>query len=125
MIRSRILVRTAAWAAWAAMLMATLAPAVSHALAARDGTWWAEVCSAQGARRLPAGSGPALPDPSALQAPCGYCTAPATDVAVPQPETAWRAPDVGSTVVSCRGSCLPNATARWSFSQPRAPPAQR
>lgn len=123
MIRRRILVRFAAWAAWVAMLMASLAPAVSHALAARDGAWWAEVCSAQGARRLPVGTDPALPDPSAPASACGYCTATGTDLAVIQPGSAWQVLRFGSAEATASGSRPSVAADLWPSGQPRAPPA--
>jgi hypothetical protein len=112
-----------------AILMASLAPSVSHALGPTRGASWIEVCSAQGAkwvqgdssdpRSNESGSAPAA---AHLLDHCPYCS-------VPMP--AWGLPPAHEVVPLALGpeDELPPAFLAahrtphaWVTAQPRAPP---
>jgi hypothetical protein len=86
MLRSRLFHRLATWAAFVAVLMAALAPALSHALASRGDAGWVEVCTAEGSRWVQGSGGPGEPAaPAGAHAldHCGYCTLHTDDPALP------------------------------------------
>ena len=124
MLRSRLFVRLATWAAFVAILMAALAPTLSHALASRGDAGWVEVCTAEGSRWVQ-GSGPGEPAaPAGTHAldHCGYCTLHNDDPALP---TAGQQAEA----VPAAAHALPIAFLRaartahaWVSAQPRAPP---
>jgi len=107
----------AIWLACCAMLMAALAPSVSHLLAA-SGPPVAPICGE-------AASGHAHRDGGALASllvDCGYCTMQADLPALP-PLPAWRAAlvDLVRIVVPVVAH-HPAPAFRWRGIQPRAPP---
>jgi Protein of unknown function (DUF2946) len=114
------------WIAVLAILMAALAPSTSHALGAKSGALWIEVCTSAGAKWVqPDGSFtdqvPVSGDAHLFEH-CPYCSLHASDLAIP-PE-----PVVQALVISSSG-LVPTAflvAARtlhaWTSAQPRAPP---
>ena len=126
MLRHRLFIRLATWAAFVAVLMAALAPAVSHALASRGDAGWVEVCTAEGSRWVQGSGGP-----GESQAPagahaldhCGYCTLhtdePALPTAGPRTEPVPAATHA-LPIAFLRAARTAHA---WVSAQPRAPPA--
>ncbi|MDB5805399.1 MAG: hypothetical protein JWN73_2721 [Betaproteobacteria bacterium] len=117
--------RFAAWLATFAILLAALAPAVSHAMAAvRGGASWVEVCTA---------TGPALVKVAGEQAPvkdsapshfdhCPFCFTHTGAAGLP--------PAVAAVPVVTGATALPELFLRaprplfaWAAAQARAPPA--
>ena len=117
------------WIALVAMLGLGVLPAVSHALARAGGSGdWAEVCSADGLKRVAVEGAPV--EPGGLPAAagidhCPFC-APGTPAAglPPAPLQAWLAP--AAVVAAPPAVRLPPVLAApWAAAQPRAPPASR
>jgi len=115
------------WIALVAMLGMGLLPAVSHALAWAGGSGeWAEVCSADGLKRVAADGAPAGPGglPAAAGTDhCPFCL-PGTPAAgmPPAPLQAGLAPAAlvaGSQAVGQP----PVLAAAWAAARPRGPPA--
>lgn len=117
--------RFAAWLATFAILLAALAPAVSHAMTAvRGGASWVEVCTA---------TGPALVKVAGEQAPvkdsapshvdhCPFCSTHAGAAGLP--------PAAAALPVATGAHALPELFLRaprplfvWAAAQARAPPA--
>jgi Protein of unknown function (DUF2946) len=116
-----------AWLACLSVLLAALAPAVSHGLQARGNAQWAEVCTAAGSAlvRVDATGGdqtaPPLPGSHLLQH-CPYCSLHAPDLALPPaPACALQAAAAGEEAVAPQPSVPPSA-GLWARAQPRAPP---
>ena len=127
--------RLAAWLACFAVLLAALAPSISHAVSALKGNAaWVEVCTAAGTAlvQVPMDQ---TPDQTPDQAPaqpakpmtgehCVFCGSHAGSIALP-------ASDVSLTIPSVSGKDLlptlyyraPRPLFAWSAGQPRAPPA--
>lgn len=124
MLRRYPLIRIAGWAAVVAVLMAALAPAVSHALASRGDVRWTEVCTAEGSRRVqgaPAGkpepqSGSQTPDP------CGFCTLHA-DLAAPPGADGLAEPVPAGQALPIASLGATRVDPARGDAQPRAPPA--
>lgn len=125
MLRSRLFKSLATWAAFVAVVLAAMAPTVSHALASRGDARWVEVCAAEGSRWVQGGG------PGESQAPagahaldhCGYCTLHTQEPVLPT---------VGHEArpIAAAACALPIALLRagssaraWASAQPRAPPA--
>jgi hypothetical protein len=109
-----------------AILMAALAPAISHALAADNTAAWTEVCTASGSKRIQvkAVDREPVPGPADAQAleHCSYCTLQGHVPALPpsQPETAL--PVASGPNPLAAPHVAPQTIAVWQFAQPRAPP---
>lgn len=118
--------KLASWIAIVAVLMASLFPALSHALGQQGrGASWIEVCTAQGSRWVPADAleqsdtGPLVAHPLAH---CPCCVSHAPDLGLPPPSCV-------PVVAAEPGTSHPPAffeAARtlhaWLNAQPRAPP---
>jgi hypothetical protein len=124
MRRLRAQRQPAAWIAVLAILLASLVPSLSHALAAGNAASWVAVCSTKGSTWLlsdadpsPAGSGPAH-----LLEHCPYCTIHAPVLALP--------PSLERTTVKPSHTdgfqsvvrTDPRTDAAWLSAQPRGPP---
>ncbi|HEY8118505.1 MAG TPA: DUF2946 domain-containing protein [Methylophilaceae bacterium] len=57
LISAKVKSKAASWIAIAAVLVASFAPTISNALAAKSKTPWQEICSVQGIKYIPAISG--------------------------------------------------------------------
>ena len=106
-----------------AVLLAALAPTISHALSAQGrGLPWAEVCSA-GSATPPGGKtlgDPASADEAGKPKHCGYCTLTAS---APPPATTGAAPLLRLRSEAVRvafAAAVPAAA--WTSARPRAPP---
>ncbi|MFC5474738.1 DUF2946 domain-containing protein [Paraherbaspirillum soli] len=121
--------RFASWIACFAILLASLAPSISHAIAAaQGGTPWIEICTTGGNKFVPAADGqdPSSPTPAEhgihLEH-CPFCFTHGGSLGLP-PADALTVPAVSGT------SLLPSLFYQsshplfaWSAAQPRAPPA--
>lgn len=115
----------AAWIAICAMLVATLAPALSQAAYRASGdAMWLEICTAYGIEHV-AGAGAAqdpADDAERPVKPCVFCSLFASALPVP-----WGAAGVpaaqGGDVVAAFTLHAPRPRLPWAASRPRAPPA--
>jgi hypothetical protein len=107
-----------------AILLASLAPSLSHALAAGNAASWVAVCSTQGSKWLlsdadpsPGGSGPAH-----VLEHCPYCTIHAPVLALPPllQRTAVEPSHTDGFQSVVRSD--PRTDAAWLSAQPRGPP---
>ncbi len=126
---NRITRCVATWIAMLAILFGAAAPAVSHAIAASQGTLWTEICSAAGIKLVPvaidqvASAGlPAQPD----MAPdhCAFCSlhAESFDLVPAGPLSVLPLPIVRDSYPALYFQS-PRPLAAWTVAQPRAPPA--
>lgn len=127
-MKSRRLNRIAAWLASFAILLAALAPAVSHAMAAvNGGASWVEVCTA---------TGPALVKVSAKQSPvkdaptgvshlehCPFCGTHAGSAGLIPHAIATLAVESSPALLPELYYRAPRPLFVWAAGQPRAPPA--
>jgi len=120
MLMNRTTRGLAAWLAIVAMLLATLAPAVSHALASgSDGT--IEICSVDGPRTISSPDAPAPLPHNALEH-CPYCFTQANSVALPSaPLPMFGAPSGPLAAVAAIAPARPARTVPLA-ARPRAPP---
>jgi hypothetical protein len=123
----RLGLRPLTWIALVAMLGMSLMPAVSHALAWAGGSGdWAEVCSADGLKRVAADGAPAGPGGLPAAAGTGHCPfcLPGTPAAgmPPAPLQSGLAP-AALVAGSPAGRQPPVPAAAWAAAQPRGPPA--
>jgi hypothetical protein len=116
-----------AWIASFAILLATLAPAISHAMAAAHGSSheWSEICTASGAKLVKVGDLPSKPSTHQVShfEHCPFCLGHAGAFGLP-PDNDLRLPSVAGTQI------LPPLFYRahrplfaWAAAQPRAPPS--
>ena len=119
------LLRRAVWVMLAAVLLGTLAPAVSRGLAAAEArAGWVEVCTAGGTKRIPTGdSDPQSPAHAALGDHCGYCRLQSDQpFALPDPP-AQSLPAGGWTQRRpVAAPAVPRGAALWPCPLSRAPP---
>lgn len=121
----RLLRRQLVWIALWAMCFGAIAPTVSRWLAAHDGAFAADICSAHGsgAAGLAGGSDPAQKSPSIVGDDCAYCVlAHHLPVTLPPAATAPAfAVAAGPVRIDVPGATtLPRSVARSH--PPRAPP---
>lgn len=117
----------ASWVAVLALLMAALAPAISHALRTRDGASAIEVCSSLGARWvLPDGSSTDPVPPAGQGHPfehCPYCSLHSQALAIP-PAPAVLTPAIATAeLLPLAFPAAPLTLFAWVGAQPRAPPS--
>jgi hypothetical protein len=126
MRRARRLVT--AWIATCAVLMASLAPALSHALGSTGPATWSEICTSLGPQRVAIDDGAA--GQSAPQAPtqwlehCPYCSLHADSFALPPAPPALPEPLALGPFVAPAFLHADETPSVWASAQPRAPPAQ-
>jgi hypothetical protein len=113
------------WIAVLAILMAALAPAISHALMSGTKASWVEVCTSAGARWVNvAGDADEQPTPAGAHAldHCPYCSLHVDAVDVP----VGPAPTVGAALPSHAPAVARQASPRprhaWASARSRAPP---
>jgi hypothetical protein len=121
--------RLTAWIACFAILLASLAPAVSHALAAagKGGfSLWAEICSAEGPRLQNVESHAAhdtAPTEHGMHFEhCPFCLTHAGSVALPSSAEPILLLPAGSPVQPLLFFHAPRPLFAWVAAQPRAPP---
>lgn len=117
------------WAIWLAitgMLVMSVAPAVSHAVALYRGVTWLEVCSVQGPTAERAGvAGDAQKSPAAahLLEHCPYCSTHVPSLDLPPTQAAWVPFLARSDALPASLLPAPARSVVWVHAQPRAPPA--
>ncbi|HEX2604283.1 MAG TPA: DUF2946 domain-containing protein [Oxalicibacterium sp.] len=128
MTSTRQMRRLTAWIASFAILLATLAPAISHAMAAMHGTSadWSEICTASGAKYVKvadvAPSKPATHQVSHFEH-CPFCFSHAGALGLP-PDNDLHLPSVaGTQILPPLFYRAPRPLFSWATAQPRAPPA--
>lgn len=119
--------RMTAWIAFCAILLASLAPSISHAVAAAKGTpnGWMEICTVEGAKLVQVDGGkpstPSSGDKSLHFEHCPFCLNHA--VAAGMPPADFVLPVVaGTSVVPLLFYQASHPLFAWTAAQPRAPP---
>lgn len=116
--------RLTGWIAALAILLASLAPALSHALASATGSGWVEVCTAQGSKWVQAGpdGGEHAPASAHLLEHCPYCSLHTPSLGLPP--AAPPVPGLLPRVHEAPRAWLPapRTLHPWVRAQPRAPP---
>jgi hypothetical protein len=112
------------WIAVLAVLLASLAPALSHALGGSNGASWVEVCSTQGSRWVQ--SDPDEPGGAPVQAHllehCPYCSIHAPALGLPPvPERTPLEPGLKDEF-PLAFLAAPRTPHAWVSAQPRGPP---
>jgi hypothetical protein len=116
--------RLTSWIAALAILLAALAPALSHALASATGTNWIEICTTQGSKWIQAGEDGTerAPASSHLLEHCPYCTLQAPALGLPPATLLDPLPLRLSHAVPLAFLSAPRTLHAWVSAQPRAPP---
>jgi hypothetical protein len=120
----RIRTRLTQWIAILAVLLASLAPTLGHALGNASGGSWVEVCTSQGSRWIQAAEDGSQHAPASahLLEHCPYCSLHSPTFGLPPaPVTPLMASGV-SHVVPLAFLAAPRTLHAWSSAQPRAPP---
>lgn len=121
-LRARRLLTT--WIAILAVLMASLAPSVSHALGLSNGASWIEVCTAQGSKWQQSDSDDSRSAPAAAHVleHCPYCSIHAPALGLPPvPEVVPLSLDLKDEF-PLAFLAAPRTLHAWVSAQPRAPP---
>lgn len=115
------------WIAVLAILMAALAPSISHALGTRNAASWLEVCSAAGAKWVNAGgdTDDKSPVPSGAHPleHCPYCSLHANAIAIPAKPAAAVPVLLPAHDLPTAFLAAPRTLHAWVSAQPRAPPS--
>lgn len=126
MLSVQIRRRWATWLAITAMLVMSLAPALSHAIAAYRGVTWLEVCRVQSPaseRSGTVGNTQDVPAVAHLLEHCPYCSTHLPSLDLPPAQKAW----VPSADLTDATPASPQQAAlrllAWAHPQTRAPPA--
>jgi len=117
--------RLTGWIAALAILLASLAPSLSHALASAGGTSWIEICSTEGSRWVPAGAGGSEPAPASaahVLDHCPYCSIHAPALGLPPANVPAQLPSRLAHEVPLAFLAAPRTLHAWVSAQPRAPP---
>lgn len=115
------------WLACFAILMGSLAPAISHALRDASANPWIEVCTALGSRFVQLDdasvgkTAPAAPGDHILDH-CPYCSLHATSMAPPTSAAAVLPMSAFAHELPQLFLSAPNTLFAWVAAQPRAPP---
>ena len=117
--------RLAGWLALAALLLAALAPTLSHALRASPDSPWLAVCTAQGPARLLALDGPGDGLPGAAHAAdhCPLCSLHLPGLGLPPAAATPALADGLAHALPRAFLAAPRTLHVWSCAQARAPPA--
>jgi Protein of unknown function (DUF2946) len=115
------------WTTLVVLVLAALAPAVSHALAAARGDLapWSVICSARSGAPMgwPADAqGDQAPDLKHLFEHCPYCATQHGDGGAPTAESAPVLLSLAQAEPPALFLHAPRTLAAWSVAQPRAPP---
>lgn len=116
--------RLISWIAAFAILLASLAPALSHALAPATGTNWIEICTTQGSKWIKANQeGPErAPATAHVLDHCPYCSLQTPTLGLPPAERLAHLPLRLSHEVPLAFLSAPRTLHAWVSAQPRAPP---
>lgn len=107
-----------------AILLASLAPALSHALASASGSSWTEICTTQGSKWIKAGEDGSERAPASAHVldHCPCCSLQAPTLGLPPAKHLARLPLGLSHEVPLAFLPAPRAPHAWVSAQPRAPP---
>lgn len=111
-----------------AVLLASLAPAITSALAAAHGQHlkWTAVCTADGARLVPvptdADGAPVAPKPGHV-GECPFCAPGAASHALPPPAPLALSLPAGHAPAAVPALRAPRPPVAWDSARPRAPPS--
>jgi hypothetical protein len=112
------------WIAALAILLASLAPSLSQALASSTGTNWIEVCTTQGSKWIAPSKDGSERAPASAHAleHCAYCSLHAPDLGLPPADQASQRPSRLGLEVPSAFLAAPRTLHAWVRAQPRAPP---
>lgn len=116
--------RLTSWIALLAIVLASIAPSLSHALSSASGSSWVEVCTAQGSRWIDAGEDGSKPAPASAHVleHCPYCSLHVPTPGLP-PATHFAPLPLGlSDELPLAFLAAPRTLPAWVSAQPRAPP---
>jgi hypothetical protein len=122
---SRRMHRLTAWIAAFAILLAALAPSISHALAAKRnaGAPWNEICSVSDASKAGFGkTAPAPADQLSHLKHCPFCSMHGGTTGLPPSEHIALIPASGDEIRPARYYQSPRPLFVWAAAQSRAPP---
>ena len=110
-----------------AVLMASLAPVLSHAFSADPPVGWAEICSSAGVQRVPLGGddngAPKAPSGAHLLEHCPYCSLHVDSFGLPPGTSPVVQHPLGLlALLPPAWWHAPRTPAVWVRAQPRAPP---
>jgi len=117
------------WIATLALLMASVAPALAHAIGRQSPATWAEICTSLGARQILVdndanGKGPQQ-GPAHLLEHCPYCSLHADAFPVPPaPPKLTEALPLPWRIVPPAFLHAEKTLSVWASAQPRAPPSR-
>jgi hypothetical protein len=116
--------RLTSWIAALAILLASLAPALSHALASATGSTWIEICTTQGSKWIKAGEDGSEHSPASAHVldHCPYCSLHAPTLGLPPATHLAHLPLRLSLEVPLAFLSAPRTLHAWVSAQPRAPP---
>lgn len=116
--------RLTTWIAALAILLAALAPSLSHALASATGVEWIEICTAQGSKWVAAGedSPERVPASAHVLDHCPCCSIHAPDLGLPPAIDTAHQPSRQVHDVPLAFLAAPRTLHAWVSAQPRAPP---
>lgn len=115
------------WIALLAILMASLAPALSHAMGSTAPTTWMEVCTSTGSMLVAAGDDegtPRLPGVSHALEHCPYCSLHTDAFAMPPALPTVHEPVLLGDIVPAAFLHADATASVWLSAQPRAPPVR-
>jgi hypothetical protein len=120
--------RRVAWIATFAILLNAFAPAVSHALAARLGVTWLEICTQDGLKRIEveySGARPDIPPGAHVVATdhCPYCAPHGSSFAHTPPAAAGGVLLAGPAALGAVVPASAPQPAVWACGHARAPPS--
>lgn len=125
-LRDRLLQRLCASLALLALLFASAAPTLSHAMAAAGHEGWVQVCTAQGMRWVALEADAQAPQPGPAPAArlehCPVCSLAAQSLACPPALPRWLPAPTGHVGLPERFEQAPSTAHAWVRAQPRAPP---
>lgn len=112
------------WLAGLAMLLGTLAPTLSHAMAERGDDVSAEICSAAGTQRIASQGETDAPAPMAMSVldHCPFCALQHTLPALPQAEPAGVPEPAAVAAWPPLFLAASEGLFAWTCAQPRGPP---
>lgn len=116
--------RLTSWIAALAVLLASLAPSLSQALASATGLDWIEVCTAQGSKWIQAGDDGTERAPGAAHGleHCPYCSLHTPTLGLPPAPRLDALPLRLSHAIPRAFLAAPQTPHAWVSAQPRAPP---
>lgn len=119
---SRAHARLTSWIAVLAVLLASLAPSLSHALAPAAGSTWTEVCTVEGSKWVQAGDDGSAPSAAHVLDHCPYCSLHTPTPGLPPAAPVVQLPLAAAQAVPRAFLAAPRTLHAWVRAQPRAPP---